>query len=87
MSTSGSAQPRVPTPRLPRAYTEEQLDFLRSNLGEFERKSQTAVRGEAKKFALDQAAEFVVRFGIPPDLNELPNGDAEARFKEVSQEL
>jgi hypothetical protein len=84
MSTSGSNEPRVSKSRLPRAYTEEQLTFLRNNLNDFERKSQGSIRGDAKKFALEKASEFIARFGIPPDVESGPDVDVEAKFKEVS---
>jgi len=39
------------------------------------------VRGDAKKFALERAQDFIVRFGLP---NEFVGIDEpEARFKEV----
>ncbi|KAF8137306.1 hypothetical protein EV363DRAFT_1209942 [Boletus edulis] len=72
--------PRVSKPRLPKAYTEEQLVFLRSHIGGFETRTRGHVRGDAKKFALDRANEFLVRFGLPPDLQGVD--EAEPRFRE-----
>ena len=73
--------PRVSKPRLPKVYTEEQLVFLRSHIGGFETRTRGHVRGDAKKFALDRASEFLVRFGLPPDLQGVD--EAEPRFREV----
>jgi hypothetical protein len=84
MSTPGPVESRVSKPRLPKAYTKEQLVFLRSNLDEFERKSQGFVRGDAKKFALEKAGEFILTFGLPSDVETGPDVDTEAKFKEVS---
>jgi hypothetical protein len=82
---STSADPTTSTkPRLPKAYTEEQLAFLRSHLPEFERRSSGSVRGDAKKFALDKASEFINKFGLPSDFDVTPGIDAESRFREVS---
>ena len=39
------------------------------------------VRGEAKKFALERAADFVARFGIPDETDA--GEEADARFREV----
>ncbi|KAF8551810.1 hypothetical protein OG21DRAFT_1466640 [Imleria badia] len=72
--------PRVSKPRLPKAYTEEQLAFLRSHISGFETRTRGHVRGDAKKFALDRASEFLVRFGLPPDLQGVD--EAEPRFRE-----
>ncbi|KAG8216725.1 hypothetical protein J3R82DRAFT_6937 [Butyriboletus roseoflavus] len=72
--------PRVSKPRLPKAYTEEQLVFLRSHISGFETRTRGHVRGDAKKFALDRASEFLVRFGLPPDLQGVD--EAEPRFRE-----
>ncbi|KAG2142453.1 hypothetical protein DEU56DRAFT_733922 [Suillus clintonianus] len=66
--------------RLPKAYTDEQLNFLRNHIGGFESRSRGHVRGDAKKFALDRANEFLVRFGMPEDLQDA--GEAEPRFRE-----
>ena len=73
--------PRVSKPRLPKAYTDEQLVFLRSHINGFETRTRGHVRGDAKKFALDRASEFLVRFGLPPDLQGVD--EAEPRFREV----
>src|SRR5436190_438670 len=84
MSTpSVPTDPKIQRARIPRIYTEEQLVFLRQNLGEFERRSQGCVRGDAKKFALDLADEFVVRYGLPSDADTSPGVDTEAKFREV----
>ncbi|KAJ7693378.1 hypothetical protein B0H17DRAFT_500673 [Mycena rosella] len=62
------------------SYTEPQLVFLKSYLPEYERRSLGPVRGDAKKFALDRAAEFITRFGLPDDLDA--GEDTEGRFRE-----
>ncbi|KII87882.1 hypothetical protein PLICRDRAFT_176642 [Plicaturopsis crispa FD-325 SS-3] len=86
MQTSGNPTndppkgPKPHKPRLPKAYTDAQLVYLRGHLQEFERRSQGAVRGDAKKFALERADEFVVQFGLPDDLRGLE--EAEPRFRE-----
>ena len=81
---SGDGEPGVSSKRrLPKSYTEDQLAFLRSRLGEFERRSQGSLRGDAKRFALEQATEFIVRFGLPPDVETGPDVDSEAKLKEV----
>ncbi|KAF9239838.1 hypothetical protein BU15DRAFT_74373 [Melanogaster broomeanus] len=72
--------PRVSKPRLPKPYTEEQLLFLRSHISGFETRTRGHVRGDAKKFALDRANEFLVRFGLPQDLQGVE--EAEPRFRE-----
>jgi len=74
--------PRMSKPRLPKAYTEDQLAFLRSHIGGFETRTRGHVRGDAKKFALDRANEFLARFGLPPDLQGVD--EAEPRFREAS---
>ncbi|KAJ7282864.1 hypothetical protein C8J57DRAFT_1555295 [Mycena rebaudengoi] len=72
---------RFPRQRpLPKAYTEPQLAFLKSYLPEFERRSLGPVRGDAKKFALDRAGEFIARFGIPEESSG--DDDSDARFRE-----
>ncbi|ESK88525.1 hypothetical protein Moror_3195 [Moniliophthora roreri MCA 2997] len=78
MSTSDPA--RVQKSRLPKAYTDEQLAFLKSHLPEFERRTQGSVRGDAKKFALEKAGEFIATFGLPNDFDNLE--EAEPRFRE-----
>ena len=85
MSTSSSTDPRVHKPRLPKSYTDEQLNFLRNNLNEFERKSQGSVRGDAKRFALEKATDFIAIFGLPPDADTTPGVDTETKFKEVNE--
>jgi hypothetical protein len=95
MSTSANPIAPLPTsptptkPRVPKSYTPDQLAFLHSHLAEFERRSSGSVRGDAKKFALEKAAEFICRFGLPPaadfDLGRVGAVDErEARFREVS---
>jgi hypothetical protein len=74
-----ASDPRVHKPRSP-IYTDQQLLFLKSNLPEFERRSQGSVRGDAKKFALEKAAEFVTRFGLPDGLAAIE--ESESRFRE-----
>lgn len=76
-----SSDPRVQKPRLPKSYTDEQLTFLRSHLPEFERRSQGSIRGDAKKFALERAADFIARFGLPEDFQGVE--ESESRFREV----
>ncbi|KAG2746573.1 hypothetical protein P692DRAFT_20782129 [Suillus brevipes Sb2] len=75
-----ASDPRVSKPRLPKAYTDEQLIFLRSHISGFETRTRGHVRGDAKKFALDRANEFLVRFGMPEDLQGID--EAEPRFRE-----
>ncbi|KAF8155765.1 hypothetical protein B0H34DRAFT_714723 [Crassisporium funariophilum] len=75
-----SSDPRVHKPRLPKAYTDQQLAFLKSSLPEFERRSQGSIRGDAKKFALERAQDFIVRFGLPEEFVGVE--EPESRFKE-----
>lgn len=77
-----SSDPRAPIhkPRTPKTYTDAQLAFLKSHLPEFERKTQGSVRGDAKKFALERADEFINTFGLPDELNGVT--EPEPRFKE-----
>ncbi|KAJ7045898.1 hypothetical protein C8F04DRAFT_1066592 [Mycena alexandri] len=75
-----SQGPRFPRARpMPKPYTEPQLNFLKSYLPEFERRSLGPIRGDAKKFALERAADFIARFGLPEEDAE---GDTASRFKE-----
>lgn len=75
-----TGDPRIPKPlRLPISYTDEQISFLRSHLPEFERRSQGTVRGDAKKFALERAGDFITRFGQ----TDFHGEESEARFREV----
>jgi hypothetical protein len=103
-----SSDPRVHKPRLPKAYTDPQITYLKrlataqfqkytsssapvlrvfvcggscSNLPEFERRSQGSIRGDAKKFALERAADFIARFGLPDEF--IGAEDSESRFREV----
>ena len=85
MSTSTDPRPQV-KPRVPKTYTDEQLSFLRSHLQEFERRSQGAIRGDAKKFALERAEDFIQKFGLPSDYEALPGIDLDARCREVSSD-
>lgn len=55
--------------------------FLSSSLPEFERRSHGSIRGDAKKFALDKAQDFIVRFGLPDEFVGVE--EPESRFKEV----
>ncbi|KAJ6521952.1 hypothetical protein DFH09DRAFT_212935 [Mycena vulgaris] len=64
---------------LPKAYTEPQLNFLKSYLPEFERRSLGPIRGDAKKFALERATDFIGRFGLPDDD---AGEETESRFRE-----
>ncbi|KAJ3774558.1 hypothetical protein FB446DRAFT_786819 [Lentinula raphanica] len=66
--------------RLPKSYTDQQLAFLKSHLPEFERRTQGSVRGDAKKFALEKAADFINVFGLPNEFIHVE--EAEPRFKE-----
>ncbi|KAF9477796.1 hypothetical protein BDN70DRAFT_933912 [Pholiota conissans] len=75
-----SSDPRVHKPRLPKAYSDQQLAFLKSSLPEFERRSQGSIRGDAKKFALERAQDFIVRFGLPDEFVGVE--EPESRFKE-----
>lgn len=54
-----------------------------SHLPEFERRSQGSIRGDAKKFALERAQDFIVRFGLPDEFVGVEEPDS--RFKEVRQ--
>ncbi|KAJ7451764.1 hypothetical protein B0H11DRAFT_308605 [Mycena galericulata] len=82
MSTSTPSQSsRYSRPRpLPKAYTEPQLLFLRSYLPEFERRTNSRPRGDAKKFALERAAEFITRFGLPDDSDA--GDEMDSRYRE-----
>lgn len=53
-----------------------------SSLPEFERRSQGSIRGDAKKFALERAQDFIVRFGLPDEFMGVE--EPESRFKEVT---
>ncbi|KAG6830819.1 hypothetical protein H0H87_006992 [Tephrocybe sp. NHM501043] len=75
-----ASDPRVHKPRLPKAYTPQQLTFLKSNLAEFERRSQGSIRGDAKKFALERASDFITQFGLPPEF--LGVHEADNKFRE-----
>ncbi|KAF7315809.1 hypothetical protein MIND_00097000 [Mycena indigotica] len=75
-----SARSAARSKPLPKSYTEQQLVFLRSHLAEYERRSHGPVRGDAKKFALERAAEFIVRFGLPENVDV--SHDTDARYKE-----
>ncbi|KAJ4489910.1 hypothetical protein J3R30DRAFT_3278590 [Lentinula aciculospora] len=66
--------------RLPKSYTDQQLAFLKSHLPEFERRTQGSIRGDAKKFALEKAADFIDVFGLPNEFIHVE--EAEPRFKE-----
>ncbi|KAJ6498940.1 hypothetical protein C8R45DRAFT_1210810 [Mycena sanguinolenta] len=65
----------------PKVYSEPQLNFLKSYLPEYERRSLGPVRGDAKKFALERATDFIARFGIPEDSDPGEDGDRDARFR------
>ncbi|KAJ3994578.1 hypothetical protein F5050DRAFT_1575328 [Lentinula boryana] len=77
-----TGDPRVQQhrPRLPKSYTDQQLAFLKSHLPEFERRTQGSIRGDAKKFALEKAADFINVFGLPNEFIHVE--EAEPRFKE-----
>lgn len=57
-------------------HTDEQLAWLRSHLAEYETRAAGNVRGDAKKFALDKAAKYMEKWG-------LPDGEKENTTKEV----
>ncbi|KAJ7745450.1 hypothetical protein DFH07DRAFT_16795 [Mycena maculata] len=58
----------------------EKLTFL-SYLPEFERRTNSSsARGDPKKYALERAAEFITRFGLPEDSDG--GIESETRFKE-----
>lgn len=57
------------------------LTAASSSLPEFERRSQGSIRGDAKKFALERAQDFIVRFGLPDEFIGVE--EPESRFKEV----
>ncbi|KAF5341504.1 hypothetical protein D9757_014257 [Collybiopsis confluens] len=74
------SDPRIQQRTRPKSYTDQELAFLKSHLPEFERRTQSGVRGDAKKFALEKAALFISTFGLPPELVHVE--EAEPRFKE-----
>ena len=47
---------------------------------EFERRSQGSIRGDAKKFALERATEFISTFGLPDEYQGV--SEPEPRFRE-----
>ena len=57
------------------------LILASSSLPEFERRSQGSIRGDAKKFALERAQDFIVRFGLSDEFHGVE--EPESRFKEV----
>ena len=57
------------------------LILASSSLPEFERRSQGSIRGDAKKFALERAQDFIVRFGLSEEFHGVE--EPESRFKEV----
>ncbi|EGO03748.1 hypothetical protein SERLA73DRAFT_83873 [Serpula lacrymans var. lacrymans S7.3] len=75
-----SSDPSMSKPRLPKAYTDEQLLFLRNHLSEFEKRSHGSIRGDAKKFALERANEFIAHFGLPDEFEGVE--EPEPRFRE-----
>jgi hypothetical protein len=74
---------KVQKPRLTKSYTAEQLVFLKGHLPEYERLSTQGVRGDAKKFALARAEDFIARFGLPEDFAGVE--EPQPRFREVSK--
>ncbi|KAK2461228.1 hypothetical protein APHAL10511_006755 [Amanita phalloides] len=72
--------PRIPKPRSPKVYTDQQLSFLRSNLPEFQRRLQGPIRGDAKKFALEKATDFIAQFGSTNEC--IGTDESESRFRE-----
>ncbi|KAF5389525.1 hypothetical protein D9757_004222 [Collybiopsis confluens] len=77
------SDPRIQQRTRPKSYTDQELAFLKSHLPEFERRTQSGVRGDAKKFALEKAALFISTFGLPPELVHVE--EAEPRFKEEAK--
>ena len=59
----------------------EVFEHVNSSLPEFERRLQGPIRGDAKKFALERATEFITQFGIPDEFAGIE--ESESRFKEV----
>ena len=57
------------------------LILASSSLPELERRSQGSIRGDAKKFALERARDFIVRFGLSDEFHGVE--EPESRFKEV----
>ena len=55
--------------------------YVSSSLPEFERRLQGPIRGDAKKFALEKATEFIAQFGIPDEFAGVE--ESESRFKEA----
>ncbi|GAV99825.1 Sterol 24-C-methyltransferase [Lentinula edodes] len=78
--SSGDPRVQQQRTRLPKSYTDQQLAFLKSHLPEFERRTQGSIRGDAKKFALEKAADFISAFGLPNEFIHVE--EAEPRFKE-----
>ncbi|KAG6895453.1 hypothetical protein C0992_001175 [Termitomyces sp. T32_za158] len=52
------------------------------NLAEFERRSQGSIRGDAKKYALERASDFITQFGLPPEF--IGVHEADNKFREVA---
>jgi hypothetical protein len=76
-----TSHPRASKPGSPKACTSRRLIFLRSCISDFESRTRGHVRVYTKKFALDHASEFFVRFGMPEDLQDI--NEAGPRSREV----
>ncbi|KAG6919835.1 hypothetical protein DXG01_000340 [Tephrocybe rancida] len=57
-----------------------QWPAILGNLAEFERRSQGSIRGDAKKFALERASDFITQFGLPSEF--IGVHEAENKFRE-----
>ena len=60
-------------------HTEEQLNWLRDRLPEYESRASAQVRGDAKGFALKCAEEYIVKWGLGTG----PDAEKESQVKEV----
>jgi hypothetical protein len=60
-------------------HTEEQLNWLRDRLPEYESRAAAQVRGDAKGFALKCAEEYIVKWGLGTG----PDAEKESQVKEV----
>ncbi len=61
-------------------HTDEQLNWLRSRLPEYENRAAAQVRGDAKGFALKCAEEYIEKWGLGTG----PDAEKESQVKEVS---
>lgn len=60
-------------------HTDEQLNWLRSRLPEYESRAAAQVRGDAKGFALRCAEEYIEKWGLGTG----PDAEKESQVKEV----